>query len=257
MKEIIKDLMLLSEPCEQLTFIDKDGSHEDEGREILKDIKEIMEADKSILALSAPQIGIKKRIFGIRFENEIKIFINPIITKKANMAIGIETCASMPGKEILIARPESVTVIYTNEDFKYEDNKLTGYAARIFDQQENLLNGVVPSELGLVSDVKEDGSFGDLTDDEKKEVVEIYRKFVMAKTEALTKALKEDESLEKHYKQMRFAEDVINGRAQVIENPEESNKKAGNRKQRRALAKSVKREESKRKQKTDAQKGKR
>ena len=257
MKEIIKDLTILSEPCEQLAFIDKDGSHEDEGREIIKDIKEAMEADKSILALSAPQIGIKKRIFGIRFENEIKIFINPIITKKADIAIGIEACASMPGKEILIARPESVTVIYTNEDFKYEDNKLTGYAARIFDQQENLLNGVVPSELGLVSDVKEDGSLADLTDDEKKEIVEIYHKFVMAKTEALTKAVNEDENLEKHYKQMRFTEDVINGRAQVIENPEESSKKTGNRKQRRALIKNIKREESKRKQKADGKKGKR
>ncbi len=257
MREIIKDLALLSEPCEQLAFIDKDGSHEDEGRKIIKDLKEIMEADKSILAISAPQIGIKKRIFGIRFENEIKIFINPIITKKADMAIGIETCASMPGKEILVARPESVTVIYTNEDFKYEDNKLTGYAARVFDQQENLLNGVAPSELGLVSDVKEDGSFTDLTEDDRKEVIEIYRKYITAKTEALARAVKEDESLEKHYKQMRFAEDVINGRAQVIENTEESNKKAGNRKQRRSLARSIRRKESKRKQKSNAKKGKR
>jgi hypothetical protein len=29
----------------------------------------------------------------------------------------------MPGKEILITRPEELTVVYYTEDFKYEENK--------------------------------------------------------------------------------------------------------------------------------------
>ena len=43
----------------------------------------------------------------------------------------------MPGKEI-IARPEEITVVYYTDDFKYEENKLVGPAAAIFDQHNFL-----------------------------------------------------------------------------------------------------------------------
>lgn len=254
--DIITELATLSEPSEQLTFIDKEGSHKEEGQKIISEIRDAMEKDPTILALSAPQLGIKKRIFGVRFEDKIKIFINPVVTKKSDVKIGIETCASMPGKEILIARPESVTAIYTNEDFVYEDNKFTGYAARIFDQQENILNGVMPNELGLVSDIEEDGSFSELPEEDVAKVLEIYKQFIAAKSASMAKAISEDETLKSSYKQMKFAEDVINGRTQVIENPNDEKKPFGNRKQRRALAKTIKRANSKDKQKADAKKGK-
>jgi peptide deformylase len=41
-----------------------------------------MNENANILALAAPQIGHKVRIFGIRFNDTIKVFINPVITKK-------------------------------------------------------------------------------------------------------------------------------------------------------------------------------
>ena len=50
----------------------------------------------------------------------------PIITKKKGVNIVIETCASMPGKEIVIGRPEEITVVYYSDEFNYEDNKLVG-----------------------------------------------------------------------------------------------------------------------------------
>lgn len=255
MKEIIKDLAALWEPSEQLTFIDKDGDHKEEGQEIIKDLKEAMEADKNILALAAPQIGINKRLFGIKFEDSTKFFINPIITKKADYKVSIEGWASLPGKEILIARPEEITVVYYNEDFKYEDNKLSGYAARIFDQQVNILDGVLPTELGLVSDIKENGAFADLSEEDVTEAVKIYYEFIKAKSTILSKSLSEDADLKDTYKRMKFAEDVINGRAQVIENPNEK-LTTGNREQRRAALKDIKKTHSKNKQKLDAKKGK-
>ena len=51
------------------------------------------------------------------------------------------------------------------------------------------------------------------------------------------RTLKADEALEKQYKQLKFTEDVITGRTQVIvDNPE----KTMNREQRRAAAKQAK-----------------
>ena len=182
-----------------------------------------MEADKTILALAAPQLGIDSRIFCIRFNDQIKTFINPIVTKKAKYEIKPESFVSMPGKEILITRPEELTVVYYTDDFKYEENKLLGSAARLFDQHCQLLDGVTPAELGLISDVEADGSLADLTEDEIAQVVKIYKQFIKAKADALQKEIKEDPEVEKAYRQLKFTEKVINGDALVIS--DEDNKK--------------------------------
>jgi peptide deformylase len=47
-------------------------------REIVSALKHTIEA-KNIVSLSAPAIGYNRRIFCIKFDNEIKTFINPII----------------------------------------------------------------------------------------------------------------------------------------------------------------------------------
>ena len=178
---------------------------------------------------------INKRIFCIRFEDVIKTFINPIVTKKADFKVAPETCVSMPGKEILIARPEDITIVYYTDEFKYEENKLLGGAARIFDQQANLLDGATPDELGLVSDVATDGSLFDLTEDEIKEVLDFYKKFIKAKSDALQNAINTDAELAEQYKKLKFTEDVINGKTLVIKDEPRKN-----RAQRRAAAKQMK-----------------
>ena len=216
MSQIITDLTKLNEAAKPLAFLTEAGPQKEEGTEIISKIKEVLEADKTLLALSAPQIGINSRIFCIRFNEVIKTFINPVVTKKSNYAIRPETFASMPGKEILITRPEELTVVYYTEEFKYEENKLLGAAARIFDQHCQLLDGVTPEHLGLVSDVETDGSLADLTEEEITQVTEIYKQFIKAKTEALQKEIAENPEVEKAYKSLQFTEKVINGKAAII-----------------------------------------
>ena len=120
MEKIIIDLEKLAQPAEPLTFLSEQGADTAEGTEIINKIKAAMELHKDLLALAAPQIGINKRIFCLRFNDQIKAFINPIITKKKGLKIVVETCASMPGKEIVIGRPEEITVVYYNCEFNYE-----------------------------------------------------------------------------------------------------------------------------------------
>ena len=211
---IITDLNLLQKPAEPLEFLTEAGTKREEGNEIVEKLKATMEEEK-LITLAAPQIGINKRIFCIRFADQIKVFINPIITKKTGSIIGPETFNSLPGKEILIARPEEITAVYYTDDFKYEDNKFLKSVARLFDQQVQLLDGILPDELGLVSDIEEDGSLWDLTDEEVEQVAEIYKEFIKTKQEALSKNIGEHEKA--IYNKLKFSEDVINGRAQVIE----------------------------------------
>jgi peptide deformylase len=217
MVEIIKDIQALTNPASPLQFLTEQGTEKEEGLEIIGKIKEVMEADSTILALAAPQIGIDSRIFCIRFNDQIKTFINPIVTKKGKYEIKPETFVSMPGKEILTTRPEEMTVVYYTDEFKYEENKLLGSAARLFDQHCQLLDGVTPAELGLVSDVETDGSLADLSEEEITQVIDIYKQFIKAKANALQTEIQQDPELEKTYKQLKFTEKVITGEALVIE----------------------------------------
>ncbi len=228
MESIIYDIDLLSIPSEPLAFLTEQGAKTEEGEEIISKIKEVMEANQELLALSAPQIGINKRIFCLRFNDQIKTFINPIITKKKDLNIVIETCASMPGKEIVIGRPEEITVVYYNDEFKYEDNKLMGVAASIFDQQAQILDGVLPSELGLVSDIEADGK---IEDSDLAEIIPFYKDtFLPSKLEGLKQAIDSDEEASKAFNQLKFTEGVINGRITVVEPGEETAKRAKARK---------------------------
>lgn len=223
MEQIITDVEKLTLPAEPLTFLTKEGAQTEEGLEIINKIKKVMEKDNNILALSAPQIGINKRIFCLRFNDQIKTFINPIIIKKKGLNITVENFISMPGKEIVIGRPEEITVVYYNEEFKYEDNKLLGAAASIFDQQAQLLDGVLPSELGLVSDIELDGK---INDTDLPEIIPFYRDtFLPSKLANLTEAISNDEEAHKAFKQLKFTEGVINGRNAVLESEAETDKR--------------------------------
>lgn len=224
MESIICDINVLSIPSEPLTFLTEQGAKTEEGEEIIKKIKEAMEANPDLLALSAPQIGINKRIFCLRFNDQIKTFINPIITKKSGLNIVIEACASIPGKEIVIGRPEEITVIYYNDEFKYEDNKLVGIAASLFDQQAQILDGVLPSELGLVSDIEEDGK---IEESDLVEIIPFYKDtFLPTKLASLNETISSDEEAKKCFNRLKFTEGVINGRNAVVEPEEEAAKRA-------------------------------
>lgn len=216
MKEIItsiQELRTISAPVKVLT---EQGIDKTEGDEIISALKAAMEANPNIVALAAPQLGINSRVFCIRFNDVVKTFINPVITKKSNYSIKPESFISMPGKEILITRPEELTVVYFTDEYKYEENKLLGVAARLFDQHCQLLDGVVPEDLGLVSDVETDGSLADLSEEEINQVIEIYKQYINVKTKGLQEHFSEDPELAKQYNDLRFTEKVINGKAALV-----------------------------------------
>jgi len=217
MREIITEIEKLNEPSSPLEFLDGEVEHREEGQAIISELKEILLANKDLLALSAPQIGINKRIICIKFNDIIKTFINPILTKKKGMVIAPETFIGMPGKEILIGRPEEISLVYYTDEFKYEDNKLLGLAARLFDQQYQLLDGLTPADIGLVSDIEQDGSIANLTDEEFQELAEFYKKYIAVKSKAVQESVNSDEETAKSYKSLKFTEDVINGRTLVVD----------------------------------------
>ena len=220
-KEIITNLDELKNHTEVVEIKSGDVELKDKATAIMQDLEDTLVATDGLLALSAPQIGINARVIAMKFNESIKFFINPVVTKKLEYSIGGETCASMPGKEILIARPEKVRLVYYNNKLEYEDNQLLGAAAKLFDQQYQLLEGVTPDELGLVSDIVEDGPLSELSEEEFSQILDIYKSFVKTKTDKLKEEVETDEDLKKDYKKLSFAEDVMAERAAVVEDPTE------------------------------------
>ena len=216
MKKIITDLTKLSSASEPIEFLTNTGIIREEGDEIVKTLKEWLSKTKTEVAIAAPQLGINKRVFCMKFQDTVKTFINPIITKKANYVIQPESCSSMPGKEILISRPEEITVVYYTDEYKYEENKLLGIAARVFDQNCQLLDGITPDVLGVVSDIEEDGSLWDLDDEEMKQIKDMYSQIIAARGQSLAARIKEDPELAKKYNEFLFAEKVMSGEAAVV-----------------------------------------
>ena len=222
--EIITDLEKLQVAAEPLEFLTEKGIEKEEGEKMTGELKAFLDKDRTIVTIAAPQLGINKRIFCMRFQDTIKTFINPVITKKAKYIIQPETFSSMPGKEILISRPEEITVVYYTDEFKYEENKLLGIAARVFDQSCQLLDGVTPDILGVVTDIDEVGSLWDASEEEMKQLKDMYSQIVQKRLEALKAKVDADPELKKKYNEFLFTEKVINGDAAIVSKSPDSKK---------------------------------
>ncbi len=100
------------------------------------------------VALAAPQIGIKKRIFIVdrsKFSGwnfPCNVVINPIwkITD-GKTEISNEGCLSFPGLRIPVDRHLKVVVSFWNEKNIQMTGNLEGFAARVFQHESDHLNG--------------------------------------------------------------------------------------------------------------------
>ena len=50
--------------------------------EEVKELREILEKSENGAGLAGPQIGVSKRMFAVKDENKVKVFLNPLIKKK-------------------------------------------------------------------------------------------------------------------------------------------------------------------------------
>ena len=142
----------------------------------------------------------------------------------ASRLMALKVQELLPGKEIVIGRPEEITVVYYNDEFNYEDNKLMGVGASLFDQQAQILDGVLPSELGLVSDIELDGK---IEESDLAEIIPFYKDtFLPNRLEHLNKIIAADKDAAKDFQQLKFTEGVINGRITVVEPGTETAKRA-------------------------------
>ena len=193
--------------------------HEKEGkqlREITGAIKRTMRK-KNLISLSAPGIGYNKRIFCIDFsDQEIKSFINPVIQYAEGIQLVREQCSSIPGKEFIVPRSPVIDVIYETPTGVIKTQRMKDVVAFVCQHEIHHLEGVTLEDIGL----EIDSDWDEATEEERREVIEMYLDSLDLRQQYLDKVIEEDEELHIVSERLRFVEALAKGEIELAPNEE-------------------------------------
>lgn len=181
----------------------------EEAAPIVAKLKDVLFDRKEFVALAAPQIRKKKRIFGIKFANgDIRAFINPMITKTEGLHFSRENSPSIPDKEFIVPRYDRIIAIYQTPTGAIEENIFEGAVAEVFQQMVQLLDGITLADLGLEIIPEWDNA----TEEEKTEVLNAYLEGLQTLGKQLDEEIQADETLSKTKGAIDFMTAVATGK---------------------------------------------
>jgi len=100
--------------------------------------------DNNAICLTAPQVGIPLRIFGMRGAPENFVCFNPRIVMPSNDQIRLdEISLTYPGLQVKIKRPQHCKVRFATPNGEIRTETYTGMTARAFQQCMDFLDGEV------------------------------------------------------------------------------------------------------------------
>jgi len=187
-----------------------------DARPTVQKLIDILKVRDDLNALCAPQIGIAERVIVLKFDKGIyKEFINPIIFKAEGYKLVREKDISMSGKEYLVLRPDKILIGFQDMNAAPHENYLKEYAAEIFERMQHYLDGITANIHGM--ELLE--GFDNLSKKDQAAVVDIYRKSIAKKYEAIEKAIAEDKDAKELREGIEFLTKVATGEVELdIEN---------------------------------------
>ena len=176
-------------------------------REITANIKKTMRKN-GLTSLSAPGIGYNKRVFCIDFsDQEIKTFINPVITNAEGLQLAKEICSSIPGKEYIRPRNTTVDIIYETPTGKIKTNRFSDVAAFVIQHEIDHLECVTLEDIGL--EIESD--FEEATQDERNEIINMYLDSLDLRQKDLDTEIESDDELKVLSERLKFTEALAKG----------------------------------------------
>lgn len=179
-------------------------------REIISALKHTIELN-NIISLSAPAIGYNKRIFCIKFDTEIKTFINPVISSYKGLQLFTEICQSIPNKKYLRIRNNDIQVIYQKPTGSPESRQIVGLAASVFQHEMDHLDGILLSDIGL----EIDDDFENASQEEKNEVINWYLDTLDLQAKQLNTEIENDSELSRLKDGIDFMTSVYKGETKL------------------------------------------
>lgn len=181
-------------------------------REIVSKIKRTMRKN-NLTSLSAPALGYNKRIFCVDYsDNEIKTYINPVVSLREGIHLSREVCSSIPGKEYIIPRNNVINIYYQRPNGEVKIQEFKGLASNVLQHEIDHLEGITLDDMGL----EIDNDFDEATDEERLEIVNMY----LDSLDIMLKDVKEDiennEELKVISDRLNFTEAVVSGKVKLM-----------------------------------------
>lgn len=181
-------------------------------REIVSKIKRTMRKN-NLTSLSAPAVGYNKRIFCVDYsDNEIKTYINPVVSLREGIHLSREVCSSIPNKEYIIPRNNVINIYYQRPNGEVKIQEFKGLASNVLQHELDHLEGITLDDMGL----EIDKDFDEATDEERLEIVNMY----LDSLDIMLKDVKEDiennEELKVISDRLNFTEAVVSGKVKLM-----------------------------------------
>ena len=204
--DIITDVEILSARADE---IDVRKSNK-EVRDLAVKLKNAVR-EHNLASLSAPQIGVNKRVFVINFSGDLRTFVNPIISGVKGFELSRETCSSIPDKTFIRPRHNDIQVMYQTPLGKIESKRLVGMAAKVFQHCIDHLDGLLLTDIGLEIDEK----FDNATEEERVAIINMYLDSLDIKQKEIETDIKEDADAKQLFDGIRYMEKVQSGEIEV------------------------------------------
>jgi peptide deformylase len=121
-------------------------------RELAVRMLEVMRQAKGV-GLAAPQVGQNIRMFVINPSgepNDNRVYVNPVLSDAEGEESSEEGCLSLPTINVQVSRSKAVRMQATDLEGNPIDQVETGYIARIWQHENDHLNGVlIIDRMGL------------------------------------------------------------------------------------------------------------
>ena len=124
---------------------------------LITDLKDTLARSEGC-GLAAPQIGVSLRVLVVDgdvmadvydyLKGFFRVMINPVIVEQSQSRCEYnEGCLSVPGIYADVARPESMTVRYYDENFEQKTETFDKFACRMIQHEMSHLDGVLFTDL--------------------------------------------------------------------------------------------------------------
>lgn len=204
MKEIILDESLL-------TRSDEVNVEEDSKliKEIVSELKHVIKHTEGMVSLSAPQIGYYKRVFVVKYGEDFRVYINPLIVGASGLYMSKETCHSNPGKRYIIPRHTKIKLAYMSPDESenYTEEDIAGMSAVVIQHQINHIDGVPLDCIGL----EIDDNFENATEEEQEEILEMFLVSLKTRQDNLLKEIEKDKELKETQEAIDYVIEKVKG----------------------------------------------
>lgn len=208
--KIIKDKDQLQQRCDEVNLF-----NQEEFKSVyahIQTVKDALRTNKDLICLAAPQLGFKERFFCIKFDRgDIRAFINPLIITSKNLHLSREFQIGVDDKEYIIPRYEEIRVEYQTPMGTIEDNTFKGAASQVFQQMNDLIEGITLDTLGL--EVLE--GYEEADEETKHLIIEMWINSLKEKEAQLKEEIKNDEELGQLNGAISFLKEVELGNVEL------------------------------------------